>query len=236
MRKKHLIFVLIILISSSCKTKNIIGKYALQNGSNSFEFKPDSTYYYECRRLHVYQYSEGTWARPSTNVLKLNSYINTTVIPLSVKNDFDKSPSNKIKITFDIGTGKLLSDYKCAIYINDLLYLSQRCDSLSLITMQQPINSLSFRIIKDPLISFTNVIPQPLFTTKYSPKNPTGNKMSINIKFKDLLFYYKPFNGDTLTLNRNAINLYNHYYKKWEKIPKIQDNKNVFSNFSDMIK
>jgi hypothetical protein len=238
MKNRIILLSTLVLIVSSCKlNNNIIGKYASQKSANAFQFRSDSTFFYEHKVFHIYQYSEGIWKEKSKGLAILKSDIKTTTIPLIVRSHRDrKNNSNEIKIALNIQGGGSLADYNCAIYLNDILYATKRCDSINLITLDVPVNNIYFRLIKQPLISFTNVVAQPLFTTRYMFKASKGNEVDIDINLKESLFFYKSFNGDTVKIRNKAIKIFDHYHKKWEKIPKVQNNSNIFSHFYDTLK
>lgn len=100
-----------------------------------------------------------------------------------------------------------------------------------MLAMARPISSIYFRFIKEPLISATNIIAQPLFTTRYNFKDSKGNHVDVDINLKESLFFYKSFNGDTVKIRNNAIKVFNPYRKEWEKIPIVKDDVTIFSRF-----
>jgi len=229
----------IVLICIGCSINtDMIGKYSKSRNANSFQFKQDSTFIYQYRAYHLFQYSQGKWKRVNENMITLTSDIKSTAIPLSIKQvDVDnKENINIISIDLNIENSDCLSEYECGVYINEELYCIKRCDSVSFIPVNIPIKSIYFHFTKEPQISLTTAIAPPLFTSKYSPEATRGNKIKIEVDFKEAFFYYKSFNGDTIKVKANSIKMFNVYSRRWEKILKVSDEANIFSRFSDTLK
>lgn len=225
----------IFLLLSSCSINTgIIGKFSSSKGSN-IELKNDSTFIYEHRAFHLYQYSVGKWEMLNKSLIALTSEIKSTVVPITVKNIGNQGSVNMLSLDLKIDPNKSLSDYKCGVYVNDSLYLVKRCDSISSLAINVPINNIYFHFTKEPALTTTTAITPPVFTDKYVTKNSRGNKLEIEVNFNDSFFYYKSFNGDTVKIKGRNIEIYDAYRKKWEKVLKVSETTNIFSHFNDQM-
>lgn len=227
----------IIFLCSGCSI-NVVGKYSSNKSSSSFQFKRDSTFMYEYRAYHLYQYSVGKWERIKRNMITLTSDIKDITIPLSIKeiDHIDDTSNNIISIDLDIKNSRSLADYMCEVYVNDELYCIRRCDSITSIPVTVPIKTCYFHFTKEPEIALTTAVAPPLFTNKYrSNDSITGNKLTIAIDFNNSYFFYKAFNEDTIRVKKHGIRIFNPNLKKWEKISKVSDESNIFSRFNNTL-
>ena len=157
------------------------------------------------------------------------------VVPITVKNIGNQGSVNMLSLDLKIDPNKSLSDYKCGVYVNDSLYLVKRCDSISSLAINVPINNIYFHFTKEPALTTTTAIAPPVFTDKYVTKTSRGNKLEIEVNFNDSYFYYKSFNGDTVKIKGRNIEIYDAYRKKWEKVLKVSETTNIFSHFNDQM-
>lgn len=231
--KLFAVFGIFLLVSGCSINMGVIGRYSSSKGPNNIELRNDSTFIYEYRAFHLYQYSIGKWKMLKRNLVTLTSEVKSTVVPITVKNVGNQLVSNILLIDLKINPNKNLSYYKCGIYINDSLYIVKRCDSIASLAINVPINNIYFHFTKEPVLTTTTAIAPPVFTIKYFTKISRGNKLAIEVHFDDSYFYYKSFNGDTVRINGHHIKMYNIYNNKWEKVRKVSDGANIFSHFSN---
>jgi hypothetical protein len=225
----------IIFLCGSCSI-NIVGKYSSNKSSISFQLNKDSTFIYEYRSYHLYQFSRGKWERVERDRISLTSDIENTTVPISIKEiDHNDNTNNSIiSLNLNIEKSRSLADYMCGVYINDALFCIRRCDSVTFIPVTVPVESCYFHFTKEPEISSTTAVSPPLFTKKYNNKYPIiGKKIIISVDFNDSYFFYKAFNKDTIRVKKHAIKIFNSDSKKWEKIPRVSDELNIFSRFID---
>lgn len=227
----------IIFLCGGCSI-NVIGKYSSNISSSSFQFKGDSTFMYEYRSYHLYQYSRGKWEMIKRNMATLTSDIKDITIPLLIKGiDYNNNSNNSmISIDLNIKNSRSLADYMCGVYVNDSLYCVRRCDSIAFIPISVPIESCYFYFTKEPEIASTTAVSPPLYTNKYrSNDSIMGNKFIIAIDFNDSYFFYKAFNEDTIRVKKHGIRIYNQDSEKWQKISKVSDESNIFSRFNNTL-
>jgi hypothetical protein len=231
--KSYSIIIGISLLLTSCSVKqDVVGKYMSKNNPNYLQLRKDGMFIYEYRALHFYQQSIGQWTKDNSSFITLNSPIRSTVIPITVM-DRSNTTSNTVTIKLTINDSKALADYKCRLYINDAIYCTKRCDSLSLIPVNLPIENMYFMFIKEPQELTNTYLSLPLTTEKYSTKPTKGNAFEVNVVFSDIYFYYKAFNNDTLRIKNNGIQLFNSNKGKWEKLLKVSNTTNLFSRYND---
>jgi hypothetical protein len=204
-----------------------------KNNPNYIQLRKDSTFIYEYRALHLYQQAIGTWQKKDKNLITLNSEIKSTAIPVDVSAINGTNSDNSISVKLNIKGSESLADYKCRVYVNDEIYCLKRCDSLSSILINSPINSIYFMFIKEPRSVTTTYIPLPLVTSKYNPKVKTGNNLEVKVNFNDDYFYYRAFNNDTLKVRGNSIKLFNSSKSRWEKLSKVPNDTKIFSRYAD---
>lgn len=221
-----------LLLSSCSINRDVIGKFSSNKGLN-IELKNDSTFIYEYRAFHLYQYSVGKWKVLNKNLIALTSEIKSTVVPITVKNLDNQGSVNMLSIDLKIDPDKSLSDYKCGVYINGSLYLVKKCDSILSLEISVPINNVYFHFTKEPALTTTTAVAPPVFTDKYVTKASRGNKLEIEVNFNDSYFYYKSFNGDTVKMKGCNVKMYDVYRKKWEKVLKVSESTNIFSRFNN---
>ncbi|PWG82122.1 hypothetical protein [Pararcticibacter amylolyticus] len=224
--------VMLVLLLSNCSIKkNIIGKYYSGIHSVGIQLKEDSTFVYEHRNLHLYQYSKGKWRHEKNNQISLESNIKSTLIPLNVQNQNITNAKNELSIDLKIADGGKTSDYQCGIYIDNKLYTIKRCDSLSSVFINVPMNNFYFHFARDPQPDTTSYISQPVFTEKYQLMINQNNKARIDITLPDTYFYYKSFNGVVAKATGKSLRIFNFISNKKETIPKVSDEANIFSAF-----
>ena len=229
--KLFVIFGMFLVLSSCSINSGITGKFISKKGSN-MELKNDSSFIYEYRAFHLYQYSSGKWKMVNKNLISLTSEIKSTVVPITVTNIGDQGVVNMLSLDLKIDTNKILADYKCGVYVNDSLVLVKRCDSISSLEINVPIDNIYFKFIKEPALTTTTYIAPPIITDKYVTKTPKGNKLKIAINFNDSYFYYKSFDGDIVKRKGLNIKMYNAYYKRWKKLLRVSNKTNIFSHFN----
>lgn len=219
----------------SCSIKtSVVGKFSSPKGSN-IQFKSDSTFIFEYRAFHLYQYSLGKWKMLNKNLISLTSDIESTVVPLKVKNTANRKAINLLSIDLKIQPSKSLSDYRCGVYVNGLLQFTKRCDSISSLVINVPIDTIYFHFTREPAIMTTTAIAPPIFTRKYVTENSKGNEMEIEVDFDDSYFYYRSFDTDTVKTNGHNLKMYDPYRKNWDKLLRVSPSTNLFSRFNDRI-
>lgn len=228
------LLLLISIILCSCSVKNnITGKYISKKNPNYLQLKNDSTFIYEYRFLHLYQHSVGKWEKNGKNLIVLNSEIKDTSIPLFVNSLKKVDEGNNISIQLTINDGDSLANYLCIIYVNEAMYSIKRCDSLTNLSINSPINSLYFMFGQKPLIPTSTYISLPLTSNKFIPEIQSKNNLEIKITFSDKYFFYKPFNNETLKIKTDEVKMFNSYRKKWEKLSKVSDSLRIFSRYDN---
>jgi len=225
---KILGLIIIVLFCSCCSTNiNIVGKYASKTNPNCFQFNDDSSFIYEFRLYHMYEYSTGTWIKNKKNAIEINSLIKNTIIPLKINEEenTDQDKSN-ISVFLKVAHGLQLSDYRCEIYLNGSYYNVKRCDSLSSIQISMPVNNIYFEFIKAPLVFNSTLMSLPLTTEKYETIRNNSVNLKIEASFNDSLFSYRTFNREIVKVKNNYIKYF--FNKKWQKIPKVPNESNIF--------
>ncbi|WP_342333094.1 hypothetical protein [Pedobacter sp. FW305-3-2-15-E-R2A2] len=215
-----------LLLSSCSVNREVVGKYASQKNPNIFEFNSDSTFKYEFREFHLYQYATGRWKKTSQNTLVLNSTVSSATIPVKISK-LDDVDLNRTKMTIDlrISDGMDLSNYKCKVFVNKTLFRITRCDSLKFIEIKSGIQQLSFQFTKEPIVITSNLISLPLSTEIIS--NPPSN-FAVNLTFNDTLFSYRVFKDEVVKFRPNRIEIFNPHLKQWGHIYKVPDSSNIF--------
>ncbi|WP_155977967.1 hypothetical protein [Pedobacter glucosidilyticus] len=228
---KTLNVILLLLLCGCSLKKGVSGKY--YKSPNAFQFYSDSTFRYEYKESHLYKYSTGNWKQIDKGLISLNSTKKFGDIPLEVHYlDKDKeSDRNEISIKIDLKGRGSLSDYICRIMLNDKIYTERRCDSLAYFYIKEPIKSLYLQIINEPVIAVTTYVPFPLITEIIYPKNTIGNNINLTLMLDASNFYYKCFDNDILEVKRKSVKIYNPDRKKWEEMPRVSNQTQIFSRF-----
>lgn len=227
----YIISLIVVLLCSCSSKKYIIGRYASQEKPYCFEFKRDSTFLYEYKAFGLYKYSTGTWRAIEKRSIILNSKISNTNIPLKVdETENFNSKESKLTINLAILGGMNLSNYICHIFINDTLYKIKRCDSLSSILINKPINNVYFDIEREPIIVTSTYFSLPLISETFKPKSKISS-LKMEASFSDSLFSYRSFNNEKLKSENDNIKIFNTYTKKWERLPRVPDSTNIFIHF-----
>lgn len=228
---KIIAIVLITLLLCCCTTSvKIVGKYASTATPNCFEFKDDSTYIYEFRKFHVYEYSTGSWCKIKNNRIEINSTIKNTIVPLKTSEQWNGNLNKSgLSIVLRQPTGMHLKDYKCEIYINDNFYDIKRCDSLSFVQLNTSLYSVYLKFFKDPVVVTSDIIYLPIITEKYKVKSNSVVNLVIEVSINDSLFSYKTFNNEVIKINNGGIKYY--YNRKWQQISKVSNDSKIFIGF-----
>lgn len=228
---KTRIIVLASVILQSCGvTGSMEGKYASGTIPSCFQFNKDSTYIYEFRKFHVYEYSTGRWTKSGKNKVVLNSDRKSVVVPMTVVESGCKQ-ANKSVLSFNLNIkGKLqLADYGCEVYVNGNFFCLRRCDSLSVLSLNSVVKNVCLKFTKTPLTILSTLISLPLSTDIYYPKKKGCTNLSISIAFSDSLFSYRPFINEVIKVHKNYLKYY--YDNKWQEIPKLTNDSNIFVNY-----
>lgn len=228
---KKIAIMLIILSLYCCTTNvNIVGKYASNATPVCFYFKCDSTFIYEFRKFHVYEYSTGSWRKIKNNMIEINSTIKNTIAPLKISEQGINNLKNReLSVVLRQPTGAQLKDYKCEIYINDNFYDVKRCDSLSFVQINTPVHSVYLKFFKEPVVVTTDIIYLPIITEKYKVKSNSVVNLVIEVSINDSLFSYKTFNNEIIKINDGYVKYY--YDRKWQQIPKVSNDSKIFIGF-----
>ena len=225
MRKYYLI--LIVSLSSCSSGFLVTGEYSSRVNSNRFLLNKYSSFTYDYRFSHAYEYSTGSWIRFNKNKIRLNSWIKNTAVPLITQESDSGKDGVNIKSLLSVSVNipnANNENYRCAIFINDTLFQERRCDSLSSIPINLPIKKIYFAIRKRPLIlTDLRLSVDPIVTTSFSPKFPTPNKLQIGIEFNDSLFSYRVFDNEILTVRKRGLRFYDPKRSEWQYIPKSSD-------------
>ena len=223
--------LLIVILFFGCKANyKFLGKYG-GKGGNAFQFKKDSTFIFQYR-VPYFEYSSGKWTKGEKNDIILNSRYKT-IIPLTVSEspigNLDRS--NILSIDLEIVDGMGLADYECDVFLNDSLYISRRCDSISFLKVDRKIETISLEFRRVPRIRIETYSSSPIKTEIFKLKNSQSNKVKVKISLNENLFFYKAFNGEVVKLGNNHIKIYDRYLKRWIKITKLRQAENIFSKF-----
>lgn len=225
------IFIIAIVCFYSCaSSKHIVGKYASTKSPDSFQLNSDSTFIYQYRAYHAYEHATGKWKMMNNSTVVLNSTIQNIIIPsfLTITNNIS-DPTNTI-LTFEprIKEG-ILSDYKCEIFINDSLFETRRLDAIKKMQINKPINTILFKIIKEPLKSTSTYFPLfPLCTEKFVINRNGGVDINITSTIDNKLFGYHVFMNEVIKVNNKGIRRFYLTNNKWRIIPKVPDDSNIF--------
>lgn len=234
---KNLFYILLGIVFSinSCRSnKTVIGKYATKKYPDKFQFKKDSTFIYQFGAVELFMYATGNWKKINYNTIELSSKIKSVSIPWKtfVQNNMSKDSESKLSIKLQI-IGKLsLADYKCWIFLNDELFKIKRCDSLSNVSLSLSASIISLQFTREPIEeNETSYVAEPLRIDKIDIKPQAGKTVVIVATVIDSFFYYKPFDSEVIKLGHNSIKFYDSNRKRYERIPKIAEDANVFSRF-----
>lgn len=226
------VYIFFSLTLYTCSvSKSVVGKYASNKTSDFIELKNDSSFFYENRSFHLYQYSSGKWSIKDGNEVVLTSEVKNTKLPLSVQVVDNEGLFNFLSIKIGLNDGRTLADYRGEIFINDSLFSTKRADSIDHLTINFPIKSIYFRFFKEPDITNTTYIPLPLITEVFNAEKITGKRLLANVVINDKFFYYKSFNNEIAETGKDWIKLYNETNKRWNKVKKVPLKANIFSNF-----
>jgi len=216
---------------------HFVGKYASVEkdwayvNPNVFQFNADSTFLNEYYIAHLSSYAVGKWKRGKGDTLILNTPIKSTVIPIRLKKlDYAAKNSIDLSINLQIVGGLDLKNYHCYVLWNHLDYKKVRCDSLSQIYVNGPVDSLYFSFTKDIIGEFEQHT-FPLNSEKFTFNPSLENNINLQVSFKDSLFYYHPFNEEKIVVKKNGIEIFNSYVKKWQLLKKIPKSKKIFIDF-----
>lgn len=226
--------ILISILFCGCSLKkNVAGKYRSKNGSTSIQLKQDSTFIYEHGMFHSYGQSTGIWRRPSKDSVFLESSIKSVIIPIQVV-ETANNDSNRLSIKLDIEGNHDLIDYKCEIYVNKLMLVKRRCDSLSSITIPLLVNTIYFRFLREPQIATTDYIPMPLSSSIYHLIVNNKRKIDVQIKFSDTYFYYQTFDHEKANIHRRkSIEIFELAHGKLKELLRVSNSSKLFSRYTD---
>lgn len=230
-------FLIAMMCLYGCvNSKQIVGKYADTKSPDSFQFNSDSTFIYQYRAYHAYEYATGKWEIKRNNAIILNSSIQNVVIPSSLTLEDYISNQTSVMLTFEPRIKKgVLSDYKCEIFINDSLFDTRRADSMNKITINKPVNTIFFKIIKEPLKPTSTYFPLfPLVTEKFTFKKNTCVNATIVATIDDKLFGYRVFSNELVKIKNKGIKRFYLVNSRWRTIPKVSDDSNIFINPSNL--
>lgn len=234
---RRIIYTLIFILQlSGCISPlNISGKYGSHENANVFQLLKDSTFIYEYRAYHFYEYSTGTWKITNRGSVNLNSHIKNTRIKINCQESKDDKLEGKnlININFKIKNGLNLSDYICEVIINDHIFLTKRCDSILTFPVDLKIKSIAFKFKKEPIKITSNRIIAPLITDAFFPKFELSGSFKFYFDIDDAWFGYTPFVNEHMKIRKNNLKLFNTYSNKWERIPKLPDSAKIFFDFQD---
>ncbi|MEA5260239.1 hypothetical protein VB264_20745 [Arcicella aquatica] len=200
---------IIIMLSSilmfSCTEERFYREYISKNKVYAFTFNDDSTFRYNYYRLHEYEYSNGKWYQKNKKEIVLNSFLKGNLLKLET----EKYTTTKEVINemfFDFRFNKIKAeDCECTIYLNDKLYTTKRCDSLSVIQEKLPIQSIQLYIFKVNYTDSYRYSLKPLKSATFYPFNVQSNFIKFHIDVEDSYFSYRAFNDIIINLKRNKI-------------------------------
>jgi hypothetical protein len=234
---KNFINIFLIFCISSCAIKpQVSGKYFSKKSPHKFQIKPDSTFIYEYGLISLYQHSTGKWKLEGKNLI-LNSSIKSTIVSIEIVKIEQIAPKNNI-LSFELKTtGNLkLEDYECAVYLNDNIEYHKRCDTLSNIFADFPINKIQVYFSRNPKEVRTTLTHPAVMTNTYLPDIQVGQKIQMRITVNDSLFYYRAFKNDILKVRKNRIKFYdNEGKRKYRRyiIPKVKDSTMIFMRYNN---
>jgi len=149
-----------------------------------------------------------------------------------IQDNENKESKCKLSIKLSVIGALNLNDYKCRIFINGDLYKIISCDSLLMIPLGLSSKTMNLHFIREPKgQNVTSAVSEPLYIPEFNIKPQIGKVIVIEATINDSFFYYRPFNSELIKLYHNYIKFYNPDRKRYERIPKIADNSNIFSKF-----
>ena len=222
-----------LLLCGCSATHQFTGKYISKNGPYSIQFHKDSTFSFEGRSHHFYQKSTGKWKRVSKRLIMMNSDIKNVEVPLNVSRMGEKytDSQNVISLHLAIKGSTNLSDYRCKIFIDNELLDNKRADSLTNIQIKKSVKSIFFQILKQPQISTSNRISDPLITQKYYFEKPFYNRIDIEFTGDESHFFYQVFNENPVKEKNGKIRLFNLERRRWDTLYKVPDETLIFIGF-----
>lgn len=211
-----------MLIGGCTSGYKISGNYLSNQGLCNLALNKDSTFTYSYKFQIAYRYATGTWSEVGGNLIRLNSNIKSKVIPLKVrKTDITENGSRDNILTVNVNIPReYRTYYQCSIFVNDVWYTQRNCDSLSLLPIKQPVNSLYFQISADERIPMRFL--DTLKTAVYVPKKNYGNQLTIDFDYKDSLFNYQVFDGELMEVSKNKLNYSSSKEKECQYLSKVK--------------
>lgn len=202
-----LCILLMFWLAGCTPGRPIAGTYASARSPYSFTLRPDSTYSYRYQFEFAHQYSSGTWRSTGSNTIALNSYISDRTLPLKVQEmpAGDSEMGNFFSVSTGV-TGPGKEHYRCMVFVNDTLYATVRCDTISHVSVGFPVKSIFFRVSADA--GMPSIFLDTLSTEKFRPANGMGNKDKIDIVYNDSLFNYRVFNNEEVKLSKKGLTFY----------------------------
>lgn len=231
--KIFIAFVLLTLICGCQVSRTFTGKYTSKGGSFAIQFHKDSTFSFEGRANHFYQRSTGKWKRVNNRLIIMNSDIKNIEVPLSVSRMDEKSvdSENVISLVLKMKGGTNLSDFRCLLFVDDELFDNKRGDSITSIEIKKPVKNISFQILREPQLFTSNRISDPLYSQKYSFKDPLNNRLKIEMTVDESHFFYRVFDQNPVKGKNGKIRLFNTDRKKWATLFRVRDGANIFFDF-----
>jgi hypothetical protein len=224
--KKTIILAILSIFYCGCSTSKISGIYSGVD-EQSFILKKDSTFiYWKFNYEARLGYSEGHWKKVSTDEIILNSNIKNKILPILINESESSDNKNHLILNVDGFNGRISerkSDYRCHVYVNDILFKNIRCDSLCELVIPTTVHN-----IKLDLFHFGDILsPKPVNTDKLNLIDSTNKIITINVNIKNLLFGYRIFDNQTIYIKRNIIKFYDKETNKLCIIPRLKRNKKL---------
>jgi hypothetical protein len=205
--------VTIVLITFSCKSSFIIGTYQDKNNSHKckFVFRSDSTFdYYYIVAGDADMHSSGKWKIKNGNAIELNSTVQNSTLPIGISILPTKGKHYGYNVDMNILDNNK-RNYRAmpfcdSFHIPHTLFFADRGSYE--FTTWNPIDTLYFKVVKDPLV-LERLGPSRVYNELVTEKKVLhlncGDSVQVIINVVDSLFSYKIFKRTTIQLGKHKL-------------------------------
>ena len=146
-----------------------------------------------------------TSSKEGKNKYILNSFVKNRKLSINVSEvagnvgSADNLVSTRIRIPDQ-------TYYKCGIFVDDALYETRSCDSLSSIVITKPLRSIYFGFSADERMPGRFL--DTLYTQTFHPRMEYSNNLNVEIAYVDSFFNYRIFDSELIHIANKKLMFY----------------------------
>jgi len=199
-------YVLLFVFLYGCAgARDVTGIYWSDKSPCKLTLNNDSVFTFEYTFQFKYEHATGTWHKAGKNKYILNSFVKNRKLSINVSEvagnvgSADNLVSTRIRIPDQ-------TYYKCGIFVDDALYETRSCDSLSSIVITKPLRSIYFGFSADERMPGRFL--DTLYTQTFHPRMEYSNNLNVEIAYVDSFFNYRIFDSELIHIANKKLMFY----------------------------